>query len=199
MSVRPSASALRILRSLQARGLMLVQDAHLPSVVAELVGAPIKGSWWSHPRSHEIYSVLDALGEHEDVCVAPLLNAKQTLITRALFPALVAVGSAREAWQLRSLSAQAQALLARVDHEAQLLASGDDARTLERALLVASREVHTDTGAHRKQLLTWERFASERGVAPYPASVQAAKREFERAAAALDPNGAGFKLPWPPS
>lgn len=192
-----SADAKRILNSLEQRRLLLVQDAKLPSLVAEVVGQPISGSWWGHPASHDIFRVLNELADHEDVFLARLLNRKQTLIHRALFPALVAIGAVREAWQLHGLSGQARALLAQVDQQRRVRASGDDARQLELVLLVASREVHTDSGAHKKELFAWTTFAKQRGVAGGERSVEVAKAQVHDAARALASPAIRIRLPWP--
>ena len=47
---KPSPEALRALKELKRYGLLLVTDARLPSLVALVAGAPVRGSWWSHPR-----------------------------------------------------------------------------------------------------------------------------------------------------
>jgi hypothetical protein len=58
--------------------------------VAELVvGEPIRGSWWAHPRSHEIFAVLSELTDSHDVVRLRLIRGKITLVHRRLWPALV--------------------------------------------------------------------------------------------------------------
>ena len=39
---------------LKEHGLLLQTDVNLANVCALVAGAPLRGSWWAHPRSHEI-------------------------------------------------------------------------------------------------------------------------------------------------
>ncbi len=70
---------------------MLLQSARgpLPNVAELVAGDPIKGSWWGHPRGHEIFNVLAELDESPDVARMRLVNGKVTLVHRRLWPALV--------------------------------------------------------------------------------------------------------------
>ena len=72
---------------------MLLESARgpLPNVAALVAGEPIKGSWWAHPRSHEIYATLNALVDSPDVVRMRLVGGKVTLVHRRLWPALVRV------------------------------------------------------------------------------------------------------------
>jgi hypothetical protein len=63
----------------------------VPSLAETIAGEPIKGSWWAHPRSHEIFAILQAVTDSQDVLVCRLVNGKVTLIHRRLWPALVRV------------------------------------------------------------------------------------------------------------
>jgi hypothetical protein len=63
----------------------------VPRLTEAIVGEPVKGSWWAHPRSHDIFAVLQAVTESEDVLVCRLVNGKVTLVHRRLWPALVRV------------------------------------------------------------------------------------------------------------
>ena len=56
----------------------------------------MRGSWWAHPRSHEIFRVNCELAEHPDVLVNKLISGKITYLHRALWSAFVAIGRARE-------------------------------------------------------------------------------------------------------
>ena len=60
----------------------------VPSLVERIVGAPVKGSWWSHPKGHEIYAILSAVRASEDVLVCKLVDGKVTFLHRRLWPAL---------------------------------------------------------------------------------------------------------------
>jgi len=70
---------------------MLLESARgpLPNVAEMIAGEPIGGSWWSHPRSHEIFAAINALADSPDVVRTRLVNGKVTLIHRRVWPALV--------------------------------------------------------------------------------------------------------------
>ena len=61
----------------------------VPSVVEEITGEAVRGNWWSHPRSQEIFSVTRAIRENGDVLVCRLVEGKVTFVHRRLWPALV--------------------------------------------------------------------------------------------------------------
>jgi len=69
---------------------MLLESARgpLPSAAEIVAGEPIKGSWWGHPRGHDIYAALNALDESPDVVRLRLVNGKVTLVHRRLWAAL---------------------------------------------------------------------------------------------------------------
>jgi len=179
---------------LERHGLLLLQDSALPSVAALVAGEQVRGSWWGHPASKAIYDVVLAL-EH-DVMTTKLVDGKVTFVHRRLWPALVAVGRERAAWQTEGISKDAAALLRRVDDEQKLRTSGRPAKELETRLLIASTQVHTDDGAHALELATWQRFAKEVALRGRLPSAQAARAELETALAALPSTGKPAKLPW---
>src|SRR5712691_13099353 len=94
----------RVLAALGDKGLLLMQDKTFPSVVGILTGESLRTSWWSHPKAQLIFSVLTELTDHPDVLFTKLLCHKDTLVHRSLWPAVLAVGSARERWQVQGLS-----------------------------------------------------------------------------------------------
>ncbi len=61
----------------------------VPSLAEAIAGEPIPGSWWAHPRSHEIFAATRAVRESQDVLVCRLVDGKVTFIHRKLWPALV--------------------------------------------------------------------------------------------------------------
>jgi|SRR5580700_6599115 hypothetical protein len=61
----------------------------LPRLVEAIAGESIRGSWWAHPASHDIFRVLQKLGESPDLIQCRLLSGKVTLVHRRLWPALV--------------------------------------------------------------------------------------------------------------
>jgi hypothetical protein len=72
---------------------LLAGRGPLPRLVEAILGEPIKGSWWAHPRSHGIFAVLQELGECSDLLVCRLVDGKVTLVHRRLWPALVKLES----------------------------------------------------------------------------------------------------------
>ena len=60
-----------------------------PSMAAEIAGGPIRGSWWAHPKAHEIFRSTEALSAHPDVLVCKVAGGKITYVHRRLWPALV--------------------------------------------------------------------------------------------------------------
>jgi hypothetical protein len=70
---------------------MLLASARgpIPNVAELVAGEPIRGSWWAHRRSHEIFAVLNELTDSPDVVRLRLIRGKITLVHRRLWPALV--------------------------------------------------------------------------------------------------------------
>lgn len=174
--------------------MLLKQDKVVPSVVGILTGESLRTSWWSHPRAHLIYAVLLELGDHPDVLIAKLLDRKDTLIQRPLWPAMLAVGRARGPWQVQGLSEGAQHLLERLDSgEGPVRAAGPAVKELEVRLLATAQEVHTESGRHEMALESWQAWSARVGCAP-AGSVAEARQTLEAAATRL---GAPLKaLPW---
>ena len=61
----------------------------VPRLTEAIVGRPIEGNWWTHPESREIYRVLRAVSESEEILACRLVDGKVTLVHRRLWPALV--------------------------------------------------------------------------------------------------------------
>jgi hypothetical protein len=61
----------------------------VPRLTEAISGEPIKGSWWAHPKSRQIFRVLQAVTDSDDVLVCRLVNGKITFVHRRLWPALV--------------------------------------------------------------------------------------------------------------
>lgn len=178
--------------ALERHGLLLLQDPRLPSLATLVAGAPVKGSWWGHPAGRDIFRIAGALDDDNDVTTAKLLAGKVTFVHRRLFSALAAAGAERATWQLASLTRAAADLLDTIDAAGSLQTSGPPAKELERRLLVASRQVHTTSGAHATELSTWAKFrAATKTRAITPAR---GRSDLEAAAAAL--GAARSLLPW---
>lgn len=61
----------------------------VPSLAENIVGEPIVGSWWSHPKGNEIFEILSAIDEDVDVRCFKLVDGKVTFVHRRVWPALV--------------------------------------------------------------------------------------------------------------
>ena len=194
---------------LEHRGLLLVHDNVFPSLTRLAIGEPIRGSWWAHPLSNDVYMVSQRLQHCGEVVMTKLVSGKETYLHRRLWPHLVAIGMAREAWQLDDLPAAARQMLADVDREGSIRLDqyrssrprkelSEDARALAGRLLAYADDVHTESGAHARRLITWQGWAKDHGVAldSLPA-VSEARAEFERIVreANAESSGQAF-LPW---
>jgi hypothetical protein len=185
------------LRSIEEYGLLLVSDSRTPSVAGIVTGERVSGSWWGHPLSHEIFRVNQLLASSPDITTAKLIYGKVTFIHRKLWEALVAVGTGRELWQTNDLLPAALSLMnlvarrgeVRIDevsaemglnHKALSGASND----LEVRLLVHAEGVHTESGAHSKQLESWEHWGS-RVKALTGKSASEGRSDLQEAAARL--------------
>jgi hypothetical protein len=65
----------------------------VPSLAEAIAGGPIRGSWWGHPKAHEIFRLAEAVCESPDVLVCKLMDGKVTYVHRRLWPALVKLSS----------------------------------------------------------------------------------------------------------
>ena len=198
------------MEELQNSGLLLASDAALPSVASLVAQEPIRGSWWAHPRGHDIFQANEQLAAHPDVIACKLISGKVTYVHRSLWHALFAVANSREPWQLSKITPSARLLLAKVTreeilrtdrlpefHSAKSKAPQEAARELEKRLLVYSKEVHTETGAHAKELETWEHWAGRIGLARRKTTSEQAKGQLEQRLTLLNTRfGAAAQFPW---
>jgi len=74
---------------------VVLEAAHgsAPSLADVIAGEPVRGGWWSHPKSHEIFAVTRAIRDSDDVLVCRLIKGKVTFVHRRLWPALVRAAS----------------------------------------------------------------------------------------------------------
>ena len=78
------------LNFVEEQGVLLVSaKGPVPTLTDAIAGESIKGSWWGHPKSHQIFAILEAVTASEDVLVCRLVKGKVTLVHRRLWPALV--------------------------------------------------------------------------------------------------------------
>ena len=83
-------TATEALAFVEEHGVVLVSaKGPVPRLTEAIAGEPIKGSWWGHPKSHQIFAILEIVTESEEVLVCRLVKGKITLVHRRLWPALV--------------------------------------------------------------------------------------------------------------
>ena len=75
----------------------------VPSLAEAVAGGSIRGNWWSHPRSHEIFQLSRKVRNHPDVLVCRLVRGKVTFVHRHLWSALVRLASEFPASYLASV------------------------------------------------------------------------------------------------
>ena len=74
----------------EQHGVVLVSaKGPAPRLTEAIAGSPIKGSWWGHPKGQQIFKILEAVTDSEDVLVCRLIKGKLTLVHRRVWPALV--------------------------------------------------------------------------------------------------------------
>lgn len=202
----------RVFSKILKFGLLLESDPKLPSVCTLITGEPLRGSWWSHPFAQTIFQVNQKLEDHPDVLLTKLVSGKVTLVHRDLWSEVLAIGTAQEAWQMKGLSASAQALLKTVEEDGIIQPDnigwlksksttktkpGDAARDLERKLLIHAAQIHTASGAHAKVLETWEHWSERVGFKSETMLAEQAKNELAKILLKLNRQfEASAKLPW---
>ena len=63
----------------------------VPRLTEAIAGEPIKGSWWGHKKSHQIFAILQVVADSNEVLVCRIVDGKVTFAHRRLWPALVRV------------------------------------------------------------------------------------------------------------
>jgi len=202
----------RVFGKLLRFGFLLESDPKLPSVSTLITGAPLRGSWWSHPLAQTIFQVNEKLEDHPDVLITKLISGKVTFVHRNLWPEILAIGTAREPWQMEGLSARAQALLKTVELSGEIRSDridwpmsrsssknkpGATALELERKLLIHAQQIHTASGAHAKLLETWEHWSKRTDLARSSIQPDEARRNLEERLRKLNDEFEGkARLPW---
>lgn len=84
-------NAAEALRFVEKHGVVLESARHprIPSLAEAVAGAPIRGSWWSHPKGKAIFAATRAMRESPEVLVCRVIDGKVSLAHERLWPALV--------------------------------------------------------------------------------------------------------------
>lgn len=72
----------------------------VPNFADWVVGERIRGSWWAHPRAHEVYGLAEAVCDSDEILVCKLIRGKVTYVHRRMWPALVRLAKHFSAEQL---------------------------------------------------------------------------------------------------
>ena len=70
-----------------------VRGARAPTFADAVVGARVRGNWWSHPEGKTIFSLTRAVRDSGDVLICRLIDGKITYVHRRLWPALIRIAS----------------------------------------------------------------------------------------------------------
>jgi hypothetical protein len=88
----------------KANGIVLESGRGAVSSLAEAIaGAPIRGSWWAHPKANDIFLCSRAIRESANVLVCRLAGGKVTYVHRRLWPALVRLAGRFDADRLAAI------------------------------------------------------------------------------------------------
>ena len=71
---------------------IVLESAHSgtwPVLADAIVGARVRGNWWSHSKGKEIFWVTRGVRDSRDVLVCRLIDGKITFVHRRLWPACV--------------------------------------------------------------------------------------------------------------
>ena len=140
------------------------------SLVSEVAGGPVRGSWWGHPKGSLMYDLANVLHNSKEIVAARLVEGKVTFIHKSLWPALFRVVADRE-WRrssLRRFGPAEKRILSAVESKGRVEAerlSGDVKRIkkatdrLAQGMALLTANVHTEKGSHATILTSWSAWA----------------------------------------
>lgn len=156
-----------------------------------------------------IFNVNEQLEDHKEVLITKLISAKITFIHKHLWSEVMSIGTSNSDWQTAGLKDEANSLLESIAREGQLRTDkldwpsrfktkpGDAARQLEERLLIVSSSVHTETGAHAKQIESWKHWSQRVGYQGERLKASAAMDRLEALLTELNKKFEGkATLPW---
>jgi len=195
------------MEQLEQCGMLLVSGSEIFDVRRIVSGEGGKGSWWSDKAARTIFAINELLDDHPDVTITKLVSKKVTFVHRQLWSHLYAVASAKSEWQFAGLTKPAEKLLQNIEAEGVVttnklsktsdLKPNELAKELELRLLVHSRQVHTESGAHAKILESWPHWATTIKFKPGSIDTARAQIVFEERLVTINKacDGSG-NLPW---
>src|SRR6266404_3704349 len=88
----------------KANGIVLESGrGPVPNLAEAIAGAPIRGSWWAHPKANTIFLCTGAIRKSADVLVCRLVCGKVTYVYRHFWPALVRLARRFDADRLAAI------------------------------------------------------------------------------------------------
>ena len=86
----PTAIGRKALAFVTREGMVLqAARGRVPNLAEFVAGAPIRASWWGHPKGKAIFDAANFVEDSGDVLVCRLVDGKVTFVHRRLWPALV--------------------------------------------------------------------------------------------------------------
>jgi hypothetical protein len=105
-------------RFVRERGVVLASGkGTVPRLAEVIAGEPIKGSWWAHPKGHQIFRVFQRLAESPDILICRLVGGKVTFAHRRVWPALARLAHQFQPEQLAQVREEHTAAGRHVAHE----------------------------------------------------------------------------------
>jgi len=102
----------------EKHGVVLVSArGPVPTLTEAIINDSIKGSWWAHPKSRQIFTVLQTVTDSQSVLICRLVNGKVTLVHRRLWPALARVAKRFSAGSIAQVIEEHTASGRHVTHE----------------------------------------------------------------------------------
>jgi hypothetical protein len=198
----------RLSEELDRIGLLLHHDVRLPSATTLIVGEPIRGSWWGHPRGHDIYDALSQFDEGPGALCLKLVNGKLAYVAERLWPYLLELLDAHR-HQTRALPQPVERLLQMLETGPVHVGSLDaqdfggkkqlsaSVEAIGQKLLADVSRVHSESGKHVKVLASWPFWAQSHRTAPRVDFVEA-KTRMNTALAQLQHGAPHAKTPLDP-
>ena len=188
-------------------------DEKVSSLVEELTGGKIKGSWWGHPQSHLIYNTYQRFVRDPTVLTMKLVKGKVTFIHQELWTSVLS-SVLNQSWSQSArhqLSHLSETILKLVEQQGTLVCTSphlpfNESRKelrkarmeLERRALLISGDKHTGSGTHAPYLESWEHFYQTRmrktnALITRDKALQSIKKRIGKAWLTIEYSGSGTK------
>jgi hypothetical protein len=111
-------NAQQAIQFIKKNGVVLASaKGSVPNLADTIANEKIKGSWWGHPKSHQIFFILEAVADSDQILVCRLIKGKRTFVHCRLWPALVRASKHLNKKQMSQISEQHTASGRHVIHE----------------------------------------------------------------------------------